>query len=87
MRKLCGSKVRRYAAFLIDLNENLAFFTGAKLYDKIGVMELNENFLNSMPNIWIKQVHVQGFTASILLLRKQLSCFIVQRFCNLSMKM
>ena len=40
-----------YAARLIDLNEYLASFPGATLTEKLGVTELEEILLNSMPNI------------------------------------
>ena len=55
MNKPCILKVRRYTARLIDLNEYLDFLPGATLSDKIGVTELK------VPNIWYKQVYVQGF--------------------------
>ena len=60
MRKLCGLKVRRYADHLIGLNEYLTSLPGAKLTDKIGVMEINEILLNCIPNSWVKQAYVQG---------------------------
>ena len=52
----CGKKktrsltVLRYAACLIDRNEYSASSTGANLTNKIGVTELNEILLNSIPN-------------------------------------
>ena len=42
-------KVRRYDARFIDLNEYLASFPGATMAEKMGVTELNENILNSIP--------------------------------------
>ena len=42
-------KVRRYDARFIDLNEYLASFPGATMAEKMGVTELNENLLNSIP--------------------------------------
>ena len=48
------AKGRCYAARLIDLNEYFASFTGVTIYDKIGIHEINEILLNSMPNIWYK---------------------------------
>ena len=59
MKKTNSLKVRRYAARLIDLNEYLASFTRATIADKIGVTELNEIILNSMPNSRSKQAYVQ----------------------------
>ena len=53
--------VRRYAARLIDLNEYLFAFPGAKASDKIGETELNEILLISIPNGWSKQAYMQGF--------------------------
>ena len=60
-------KVRPYAARLIDLNKSLSSFLGATMDGKIGVTELNENILNSMPNSWSKQVYVQGFDCESIL--------------------
>ena len=53
--------VRHYAARLIDINEYLASFPGETLNDKIGVTELNEILLRSMPTRWSRQAYVQGF--------------------------
>ena len=52
MKKPRALTVRRYAARLINLNEYLASFPGDNLNDKIGVTELNDILLNSMPNSW-----------------------------------
>ena len=43
-------KVRRYAAHLIDLNENLDSFPGETIADKIDVTELHDIILDSTPN-------------------------------------
>ena len=51
-RKRHKQNMRNYAACIIDLNEYLAAFPGAKTSDQIGETELNEIFLNSMPNFW-----------------------------------
>ena len=74
MRKPRKLKVRLYAACLVDLNELLASFPWKKLTDNIGMVELNEILLNSMPNSWIKQAYVQVFTANLLLLKRLLMC-------------
>ena len=50
MRKLRVLKVRRYAARMIDINEYLATFPGAKAGDNFFETELNEILLNSIPN-------------------------------------
>ena len=42
--------MRRYAAYLIDINDYLDDFPGAKAGDKIGERDINEIILNSMPN-------------------------------------
>ena len=44
MRKLCGIKVRRYAARLVDLNEYLNVFPREKISDKCFVAEVNGYF-------------------------------------------
>ena len=49
-----------YDAHLIELNDYLDVFSGAKISDKICVTDLN-NFFNSTPNSWIKQAYVQVF--------------------------
>ena len=59
IRKLHGSKVRRYVAHLVDIHEYLVVFPGTNISNKVCVMELNEKVLNSMPNIWSKQAHVK----------------------------
>ena len=59
MKKLHRLKVRRYAERLIGLNKNLASFLGFTIADKIGISELNEIILNSMPNRWSNKVYVQ----------------------------
>ena len=59
--KLHNLTEKRYAALIIDLNEYLESFPGATLNHKIGVTELNKILLNSMPNIWSRQAHLQGF--------------------------
>ena len=61
MKKTRSLKVRRCAARLIYLNENLASFLGATMSDKIDVTKLNEIIINSTPTIWYKQAYVQGF--------------------------
>ena len=61
MRKPYGLKVIRYAARLIGINEYLDFFPVATTSEKIGVSELNEIFLNRIPNSRSKQSYVQGF--------------------------
>ena len=55
------SKVRRYAARLIDLNEYLSSFQGETMADKMYVTELGKILLNSMSNSCSKQAYVQGF--------------------------
>ena len=61
MKKMRSLTVSRYAARLIDLNEYLASFPWVNLTDKIGVTELNEILLKSIPNSWSKQAYLQGF--------------------------
>ena len=62
-------KVRRYAERLIDLNEHLASSLGGTMAYKMGVTELNEILLNSMPNSWSKQAYVQGFDCETISLK------------------
>ena len=50
MEKPLSLNVRRYAVHLIDLNGYVVSFPGETLTDNIGVTELNEILLNSMPN-------------------------------------
>ena len=45
--KIMQSKVRRFAARLIDLNGDLASFLGSTLADEIGVTEFNEIYLTA----------------------------------------
>ena len=70
-----GLKVRLYVAFLIGLNKYLDSFPGATLSDKIGVTELNEILLNSMPNSWYNQAYVQGFDCGYISFKKAVNMF------------
>ena len=60
-RKLRKLKLRRYTSFFIDINDYLSDFPGEKSSDKIVNMELNEIFLNVMPNGWSKQAYAPDF--------------------------
>ena len=73
MRKPCGLKVRQYADNFIDLNKYLDLFPGSTMSDKIGVTELNEILLNSMPNIWIKQAYLQWFFCGSITIKNLLT--------------
>ena len=87
MRKPRGLKVRRYSYCLIDLNEYLDSFPGENMPDKIGLTELNQNLLFSMPNGWSKQAYVQGFDCKYITFKK--AVYIFERmdiFRNLFMK-
>ena len=68
-------KVRLYAARLIDLNEYLASLSGSTMADKMGITELNEILLNSMPNRWSKQAYVQGFDCETISFKKAVNMF------------
>ena len=50
MRNLCSLKVRRYADYLIDLNEYLDVLSGEKASEIVCVTEPNEILLNIIPN-------------------------------------
>ena len=75
MNKPCSITVRRYAAGLIDLNKYLAFFPGSNLTDKIGVTDMNEILLNSMPNSWSKQAYIKGFDWEFITFKKAVNIF------------
>ena len=75
MRKPHKLKVRRYVARLIELNNFLSLFPGAKLTEKIKVAKINEILLNSMPNSWSKQAHVQGFYCKSVNFKKDINIF------------
>ena len=75
MKKTRIMTVGRYAARLIDLNEYLASFPGATLTDKIGVIKINEIFLNSMPKIWSKQAYIQVFDCESITFKKYVNMF------------
>ena len=61
MKRPHGLRVRRYAACMIDINNYLAVFPGAKASNKICETVFNGIILNSRPNRWIRQEYVQGF--------------------------
>ena len=46
---------------MIEFNECLAFFFGAKLTEKIGITKLNDILLNSIPDSWSNKVYVHIF--------------------------
>ena len=73
--KPCSLTVRRYVARLIGLIEYLVSFLGETLNDKIGVTELNEILLNSIPNSWSKHAYVQGFDCESITLKKYVNMF------------
>ena len=75
MRNPRRSKVRRYASLLIDINDNLSVAPGTTLSGKIGVTEINEILLNSMPNSWIKPAYVQVFDCKSIILKKLVNMF------------
>ena len=75
MRNPHRLKVRRYASRLIDLKEYLDSFPGGKLADTIGMMELNDFLLNSMPNSWSKQAYGQGFDCESITFKEAVNMF------------
>ena len=66
MRKPRGLKVRQYAAHLIDLNEYLVLFPGAKLNDRILIMDLNVFFKIVCPIDVVRNNMCRHLTASLL---------------------
>ena len=75
MKKSGSLKLGCYEARLINLIGYLASFPGNTMDDKIGVTELNEIVLKSMPNSWPKTVYVQGFNCKSILLKKDVHMF------------
>ena len=55
---------------MIGINDYLHVFPGTKDIDIFCETELNEILFNSMPNIWIRQVYVQGFYCETITLKK-----------------
>ena len=60
---------------MVELDEYLAVLPGAKATDKICATELNEMFLNSMTNRWIKQVYVQGSDCESITFKADVNMF------------
>ena len=50
-------------------------FPGVNLTDKISVTDINEILLNSMPNRWSKQAHVQRFDCDYINFKKDTNMF------------
>ena len=75
MKKPRNLKVKLYAAYLIDLNEYLASFPWETMADKIVVTELNEIFLNSMPDRWSKQAGDQCLNCESISFFKAVNMF------------
>ena len=72
---MCGLKVSCYTASLIVLNDYLASFPGSKLTEKIGMRELNETLLNSVPNNWSKRAYVLVFDCEYIIFLKYANMF------------
>ena len=51
---------------MIDINEYLAVLPGEKASDKFVDIELDGFFLNSIPNICIRQSYVQGCDCELI---------------------
>ena len=62
-------------ARLIDVNEYLVSFTGATLTDNIGITELKQILLNSMPISWSKQAYIQRFDCESITFKKYVNMF------------
>ena len=86
IRKPCGLTVRQYMFSYIDIKEYSGFIPCGKMSDNIGVTELNEIFLNSIPNCWSKQACVQVFECKSITLKNQFTCLNAWLLRNLSMK-
>ena len=67
--------MRRYAACIININEYLIAFPGAKTSEKIGDTELNEIVLNIMTNGWSKRAYVQGFDSGYITFKAYANMF------------
>ena len=68
-------KVGSYAARLIDLNEYLGSFTGATIYNKMEITELNEILLNIMINGSSKQAYIQAYDCKTISFRWVINMF------------
>ena len=86
MRSPRELKVRCYAPHNIDPNEYLAAFHGAKAHEKISETKMNEIILNSMPNIWSKKLHVQGFYCEYITFKKAKNMFECMEIAESIMK-
>ena len=75
MRKPRTLKVRRYRDHFIEPNKYLYSFHEGKLADNIGIMELDEIFLNSTPNSWSKKAYVQRFYFKYIDFKKAVNIF------------
>ena len=50
--------------------------------DNISVTELNEIFLNSMPNSWSKKAYIQGFYCESINLKKSVNMFEIMEIAK-----
>ena len=55
---------------MIEIDEYVAAFPGAKAGEKIVDMELNYIILNSIRNGWSRQTYLQGFDREYITLKK-----------------
>ena len=74
-RKPRRLKVRHYRVSLIDFNKYLDLFLGGGLSEKIGVMEIDDFFLNMMLNSWINQAYVHIFDCDSTTFKKSVNMF------------
>ena len=65
----------RTLLWLVDLNEYLAVFPGAKISDKMFMTELNEILLNSIPNSWNNQAYVKEFDCESITFKASVNMF------------
>ena len=86
IKKTVQSKLRRYGARLIDLNEYLDSFSGATIADKIGVTEFNENFKIVCRTAGLNKPMLKALIASLVCLKKPQTCLSIWKLQKLFMK-
>ena len=61
MMNLCNVSVKKFDTRLMDINEYLPLFPGSDNMKIIADEEMNEIILHTVPIVWMKQAHLQGF--------------------------
>ena len=75
MRNTYTLEISLYDLWLVNLNDYLTAFLVLDATNSMGNGELKKNLFHSMPNIWAKQVFLQGFDFEAIPFKKETNMF------------